>query len=147
MGFIWHALLICIVGFVYLTVKNTKIVLVTQKNQYSACCVCCLITFKLLRSLNPSHINFLILTMSLTVYSHGTGINLISSRRSWEWGAGKPDPTARAAGSSWVSPGSPRLPARCVYPEVISRTRQFLNSLGEEEKGLGSRESWLLLLR
>lgn len=85
MGFIGHAPLICIVGFVYLTVKNTKIVLVIQKNQYSVCCVCCLITFKpaaeLLRNLKTSRINFLILTALLIVYSHGTDVNPVSSRR------------------------------------------------------------------
>lgn len=41
---------------------------------------------------------------------------------------------------------TPALPARCVHSELMRRKKQFLNSLGGQEKGLGSRESWLLLL-
>lgn len=95
MGFIGHAPSICIVGFVYLTVKITEIVLVIQKNQHSARRVCRLLTFtpaaQLPRHLNPGHIHCFILPTSLLVNS--TARLLISS-------------AAAGAASGWGDTGS-----------------------------------------
>lgn len=117
MGFIGHAPLICIAAFVYLTVKITEIVLVIQKNQYSACCVCRLLTFKpaaeLLRNLKPRHINFFILPTSLLVSS--TAHLLISSAAAGAAG-GCGDPGSCGAGAGGTSGGMGPVP--CPYPNL-----------------------------